>query len=52
MRALLLPGLEGRGRWHVDLRGHGDRARVLLDARDGRLLRGAFRDDELGRRED
>jgi hypothetical protein len=38
--------LDGRGRWHVELRGHGDRARVLLDARDGRLLRAAFRDDE------
>jgi hypothetical protein len=38
--------LDGRGRWHVELRGHRDRARVLLDARDGRLLRGAFKDDE------
>ncbi|HEY6006177.1 MAG TPA: hypothetical protein VIV57_25080 [Anaeromyxobacter sp.] len=38
--------LDGRGRWHVELRGHGDRARILLDARDGRLLRAAFKDDE------
>ena len=38
--------LDGRGRWHVELRGHGDRARVLLDARDGRLLRGKFKGDD------
>lgn len=38
--------LDGRGRWHVELRGHGDRARVLLDARDGRLLRGAFKGED------
>ena len=38
--------LDGRGRWHVELRGHRDRARVLLDARDGRLLRGAFKDKD------
>jgi hypothetical protein len=35
--------LDGSGRWHVDLQGHGDRARLLLDARDGRLLKGKFR---------
>jgi peptidase YpeB-like protein len=38
--------LDGRGRWHVELRGHHDRARVLLDARDGRVLRAAFRDED------
>ncbi len=35
--------LDAAGRWHVDLRGHGDRALVLLDARDGRLLKGRFK---------
>jgi hypothetical protein len=35
--------LDGAGRWHVDVRGRGDRALLLLDARDGRLLRGKFR---------
>jgi hypothetical protein len=38
--------LDAAGRWHVELRGRGDRARVLLDARDGRLLRGRFREHE------
>jgi len=37
--------LDGSGRWHVELRGHRDRARVLLDARDGRVLRAKFKDD-------
>lgn len=27
------------GRWHVDLRGRRDRAKVLVDSRDGRILR-------------
>ncbi|HSN15085.1 MAG TPA: hypothetical protein VLT61_10660 [Anaeromyxobacteraceae bacterium] len=35
--------LDQTGRWHVDVRGNGDRARLLLDARDGRLLRGRFK---------
>ncbi len=35
--------LDQAGRWHVDVRGHGDRALLLLDARDGRLLKGRFR---------
>jgi hypothetical protein len=35
--------LDAAGRWHVDVRGHGDRALVLLDARDGRLLKGRFK---------
>ena len=35
--------LDQTGRWHVDVRGHGDRARLLLDSRDGRLLRGRFK---------
>ncbi len=36
--------LDGAGRWHVDLRGRGDKAKVLLDARDGRLLRADLKD--------
>lgn len=35
--------LDEAGRWHVELRGHGDRATLLLDARDGRMLKGRFR---------
>lgn len=38
--------LDGRGRWRVDVRGPGDRARMLLDARDGRLLKGRFRESD------
>lgn len=38
--------LDRAGRWHVEVRGEGDRARMLLDARDGRLLKGRFRDDD------
>src|SRR5512132_1775302 len=34
--------LDGSGRWHVELGGR-DRARLLLDARDGRLLKGKFK---------
>ncbi|BDG03363.1 hypothetical protein [Anaeromyxobacter oryzae] len=34
--------LDGAGRWHLDLRGR-DRATLLLDARDGRLMKGQFR---------
>ena len=30
---------DGSGRWHVDVRGRRDRAKVLVDARDGRVLR-------------
>ncbi len=43
------------GRWHVELRGRGDRAKLLLDGRDGRLLRGKFREhgrDDQGEDED
>ncbi len=40
--------LDAEGRWHVDLRGHGDRALVVLDARDGRLLRGRFHEHGRG----
>jgi hypothetical protein len=36
--------LDSSGRWHVELRGAGDRARMLLDGRDGRLIKGRFRD--------
>ncbi len=35
--------LDRAGRWHVDVRGHGDRALVVLDGRDGRLLKGRFK---------
>ncbi len=35
--------LDGRGRWHVDVRGPADRALLLIDARSGRLLKGKFR---------
>ena len=35
--------LDAEGRWRVELRGGFDRARLLLDARDGRLLKGKFR---------
>ncbi len=35
--------LDAEGRWQVELRGAYDRARVLLDGRDGRLLKGKFR---------
>ncbi len=34
--------LDGAGRWHVELRGR-DRARLLLDARDGRIMKGQFK---------
>jgi hypothetical protein len=42
--------LDANGRWLVELRGQGDRARMLIDARDGRLLKGQFRetDADLG----
>jgi hypothetical protein len=37
--------LDRAGRWRVELRGPtGDRAKLLLDAESGRLLRGRFRD--------
>jgi hypothetical protein len=38
-----LARLDAEGRWHVDLRGGDDRALVILDGRDGRLLRGSFK---------
>ncbi len=37
--------LDSAGRWHVDLRGNRDRAKILLDGRDGRLLRANLKDD-------
>lgn len=43
--------LDGSGRWHVELRGRRDRARLLLDGRDGRLLKGRFK-EKGDRRED
>lgn len=37
--------LDGAGRWHVELRGRGnDRAKVLVDARTGRVLKAQLRD--------
>jgi hypothetical protein len=37
--------LDPAGRWRVELRGPtGDRAKLMLDAQSGRLLRGRFRD--------
>lgn len=30
---------DASGRWHVDLRGRRDKAKVFVDARDGRILR-------------
>lgn len=46
--------LDREGRWQVELRGAYDRARLLIDARDGRLLKGKFRarDGRPGRRDD
>jgi len=35
--------LDSTGRWHVTLTGYLDRAQMLLDGRDGKLLRGRFR---------
>ncbi len=34
---------DGSGRWQVELHGAFDRARLVIDARDGRLLKGKFR---------
>lgn len=38
--------LDGQGRWHVEVRGAGDRAKMLIDVRDGRLLKGRFRETD------
>ncbi len=38
--------LDSSGRWHVTLVGYLDRAQMLLDGRDGKLLRGRFRRGE------
>ena len=35
--------LDASGRWHVTLTGNGDRAQLLLDGRDGMLLKGRFK---------
>jgi acetolactate synthase regulatory subunit len=35
--------LDASGRWHVTLTGNGDRAQMLLDGRDGKLLKGRFK---------
>jgi hypothetical protein len=39
-------GVDASGRWEIELRGpeEGDRAKMLLDGRDGRLLKGRFRE--------
>lgn len=34
--------LDSAGRWHLTLAGFTDRAQVMLDGRDGKLLRGRF----------
>jgi hypothetical protein len=34
--------LDPAGRWHLTLAGLSDRAQVLLDGRDGKLLKGRF----------
>ncbi len=38
--------LDSSGRWHITLVGYLDRAQMLLDGGDGKLLRGRFRRDE------
>jgi hypothetical protein len=40
--------LDGDGRWHVDLRGDRghDRAKLLIDARTGEVLRANLREDD------
>lgn len=39
--------LDRDGRWRVELRGPtGDRAKLLLDAENGRLIKGRFRDGD------
>ena len=38
--------LDSAGRWHLTLAGLSDRAQVLLDGRDGKLLKGRFHRDE------
>jgi hypothetical protein len=34
--------LDPQGRWHVSLAGYGDRGQMILDGRDGKLLKGRF----------
>jgi hypothetical protein len=41
-----LARLDASGRWHVTLAGFGDRAQMMLDGRDGKLLKGRFHRDE------
>src|SRR5512147_1971688 len=38
--------LDSTGRWHITLTGYLDRAQMLLDGRDGKLLKGRFRRGE------
>ena len=40
--------LDGAGRWHIDLRGdHGrDRAKVLVDAWTGQVVRASLKDED------
>ncbi len=38
--------LDSTGRWHITLSGYLDRAQMLLDGRDAKLLRGRFRRGE------
>lgn len=34
--------LDSQGRWYVSLAGFGDRGQLILDGRDGKLLKGRF----------
>ncbi len=38
--------LDSSGRWHIALSGMVDRAQVMLDGRDGKLLKGRFHRDD------
>ncbi len=38
--------LDSSGRWHVALAGIGDRAQMMLDGADGKLLKGRFHREE------
>jgi len=38
--------LDADGRWHVTLVGYSDRAQMMLDGEDGKLLKGRFRRGE------
>jgi acetolactate synthase regulatory subunit len=49
VQRVTLAQLDQVGRWHVTLEGDsGDRAAMLLDAQDGKLLKGRFRQHGAG----